>query len=110
MSSDKVTARPWMIDRRFSTAVMGGGHVVAACGGYSNNQMDPDDLHNMLEANARHIVKCVNNHERLVEALRDFKEWFSGVGLDHIPNDVYHHRGGFDVAEKARKLLDELDT
>ena len=22
-------------------------------------------------------------------------EWFIGIGLDYIPNDVYHDRGGF---------------
>lgn len=32
------------------------------------------EISDETEANAHHIVHCVNNHERLVEALRDYRE------------------------------------
>lgn len=46
------------------------------------------------EANARHIVKAVNYHERLVDALRNLEVW--------APKDM-------DAAEQARAILQELE-
>lgn len=70
MSKVKHTALPWEVDERFKTLVKGApGYSVATTGGYSNNTMDPDELNDMLEANAALIVHCVNNFERVVEAL-----------------------------------------
>lgn len=87
------TKTPWSVDKRAKTLVNGAtGHSVATTGGYSNNTMDPDKLHGMLEANARHIVHCVNNHERLVEALREC-----------VSNP-------YSVSRKARAVLAELQA
>lgn len=48
----------------------------------------------VAEANAKHIVHCVNNHQRLVQALRDC------VSGECDLNDIHN----------ARALLAELDA
>lgn len=58
-------------------------------------------------ANARHIVRCVNSHDRLVEALREVTE-----NLEHarfmVP-DTEVSSMLFDSAREARALLKELE-
>lgn len=55
-----------------------------------------DPIFEADEANARHIVKCVNNHDRLVEALDGLLDMWDGAPIDEW--------------EKARALLAELDA
>lgn len=43
----------------------------------------------------------------LARAAAEFEEWFTAVALDHIPNGVYHQRGGFALVQKLRDLLEE---
>lgn len=57
------------------------------------------------EANARLIIKAVNNHERLLECLR---------GLLEIENDVCEHNGDYlgnlsEICETARALIAEIE-
>ena len=67
----------------------------------------PDMGIEKAEANARHIVKAVNYHERLREALRDMLD-------EHPRNGVYHDctDNGFSECEYcgALALLAELDN
>jgi hypothetical protein len=41
----------------------------------------------------------------LETALEDVEEWVSGVAQDHVPNEVFHRSGGFDIMERARAAL-----
>lgn len=107
MSRIKHTALPWEVDERFKTLVKGApGYSVATTGGYSNNTMDPDELNDMLEANARHIVHCVNNYDRLREALSLLTYAVSVQG-----DNRHESRKAVVVArDNARALLAELDN
>jgi hypothetical protein len=69
------------------------------------------------EANAAHIVRCVNAHDRLVAALRDataYVELFTGDGVREQPSaDVRFPNGDFDaekIAANARAVLAEIDS
>lgn len=60
--------------------------------------MDEFDFRDQWKANARHIVHCVNNHERLVEALRNLVDY----------SECKNHYGVL-YEEQARTLLTELE-
>ena len=65
------TPTPWEV---FSTDnIKGpGGNIVAECTGYSVKAKDPaQKAQGGREANAEHIVRCVNAHDGLVGLLRD---------------------------------------
>lgn len=93
--TDKVTPRPWHVSDApwigLKFGVMYQGSVVAEC-----REITPD----ADKANARHIVKCVNNHERLVEALRDMVDTFT-PGCNEYEWAIF---------ENARQLLTELEN
>ena len=58
------------------------------------------------EANAKHIVKCVNTHDELVSALKEMTETFSGVGdKAHWPSD---HITRTSIA-RARVAIDNAE-
>lgn len=57
------------------------------------------------EANARHIVKCVNYHDRLVEALRDMVNSYDLVELAECEPPAMTEAMG-----NAEALLAQLDT
>lgn len=91
--TDQVTPRPWIVGRtiKYNQYVEidshedGGntllGHKSWQGLAFVNGCYDePEKGIRQAEINARHIVKCVNNHERLVEALRALlnKEVLSG--------------------------------
>lgn len=44
--------------------------------------------------------------ERLQAALSDLVEWVSGHALDHVPDDVYHKTGGYEILQAARSLTE----
>ena len=76
MSDVKASPRPWKIkyemnvvaDRDGGRGIVCSNATVAACGGFSSNMKNTTDEN---RANARLIVRAVNSHERLVEALRE---------------------------------------
>jgi len=68
---DKVTPRPWEVDSRASTRIVGPGERgVASAGGFYTNTIDSDELAKQNDSNAAYIVHCVNAHDTLVEALK----------------------------------------
>ena len=99
--TDKHTPTPWLV-------VPGRGFIYALDeNGVNRFQAFIDGAHcpeSELVANARHIVKCVNYHDRLAEALRECQEYFYGEP----------HRGKFayldNLADKVDFLLEQLDT
>ena len=70
--SDKATARPWTLGTDY---IDGEDEMVCDTRGGSERVGGFLPSH----ANARHIVKCVNNHERLVEALWELELACSNV-------------------------------
>lgn len=100
------TREPWSIREEIDgrnagwmTWIMGGDKGVAVC----NNQARAATFRaskNESEANARHIVRCVNYHEWLVEALRAV-DWEKAASWGIVDmND----------ADKARTLLAKLQA
>ncbi len=68
MSDEQATPRPWAIDARTDTSIRSAERGVCTTGGpYSTLE---DDSHAINAANARLIVRAVNSHDKLVEALR----------------------------------------
>ena len=67
MSEDKATPRPWTLAGEYMVGM--GKRPVASTDVYNSNQ---DTMRHREEnqANAQLIVRAVNNHEALVEALR----------------------------------------
>lgn len=63
MKDSVFTPGPWEVQYEFN--VMGGGHVVASCGGYSSN-VNPEAIHQENVANARLIAAA----PELLDALR----------------------------------------
>lgn len=45
----------------------------------------------------------------LGKAAQRFMEWFNGIGLDHIPNQIYHDRGGYQLAEALTAAIEEAE-
>jgi len=71
----------------------------------------PDNGIEKAEANARHIVKAVNYHERLVEALREVTAvlaWVAHGECRAIQDDPIMPSA--QAQEVARALLAELDN
>jgi hypothetical protein len=62
------------------------------------------------QANAEHVVKCVNHYDALVAALRDLLFSFNAF-REEYPNDIFNEpdTSGFVHAEKAAALLAELE-
>ena len=63
--STHFTPGPWKRHDRAELTIIGAGCCVATCGGYSDNQRDPDELHGEQLANARLIAAAPD----LLEAL-----------------------------------------
>ncbi len=81
--NDKVNPRPWYANEHAVYMGADGGFSLRCC---------PNP-----EANARHIVKCVNLHDELVEALDAI------VCADSPENEKA-------MIEKARQLLAKIDA
>lgn len=86
MTNNTATPRPWAITERHATQnvrdpmfwekdVIKGGIRVAKCAGFGKNE---------AEANAQLIVKAVNSHEKLVEALK-IAEWMITTNQEYRP-------------------------
>lgn len=58
----------------------------------------------LTEADARHIVHCVNNHERLAEALRSLISAIDNIGGEHCEGLIVAEK----KAAKAEALLAQL--
>lgn len=102
------TPTPWVYDRMgkntVSTTNISGesGRFVCATGGHSDNRL-PDHGLSENEANAAHIVKCVNAHDKLVEALRDVLTAYDSWGG--------YNDDGFDddLISRARAALEGIE-
>lgn len=105
--TDKVTPRPW----RFSKAHM----MVESIGKNAGKEdiicdVDGSQFDALVtEANARHIVKCVNNNERLVEVLRLAMDFIDKHPAD--PDITSEQADAWMRLQLAgpRELLTELD-
>ena len=123
MSEVKHTPGPWTTRKEidgmhadWETWICSGMTGVAVC----NNQTRRSTFkasREEAEANARHIVKCVNNHDRLVEALREVTgELHDEINAKYSEQDLRYPRmqramsADMDSIVKARALLAELDA
>jgi hypothetical protein len=71
------TPTPWLISRRSSTAIeTGQGMLIASTGGYSDTGRDSEDIHDEQTANAALIVRAVNSHAELLEALETLVRFY----------------------------------
>ncbi len=72
---DKVSPRPWVTDDSNveMVAILKNGiyHYIGACGADTTNYVDTM-RQDESETNAAHIVHCVNMHDELVQALKDY--------------------------------------
>ena len=120
--TDQVTPRPWVVGRTIkrnqyveidsmedgSNTLL--GHKSWQGLAFVNGCYDePEKGIRQAEINAHHIVKCVNNHERLAEALRECTEL-----LDEYHDHIWHESGcgknpGCTDAEPFKELLSELE-
>jgi len=111
------TREPWSIREEIDgrnagwmTWIMGGDKGVAVC----NNQARAATFRaskNESEANARHIVHCVNYHDRLREALREVTAilaWVAHGECRAIQDDPIMPSA--QAQEVARALLAELNN
>ena len=87
------TPGPWKLHHQASTAVVGSkGFVVAACGGYQNNNLNPDELATELQANARLIAAAPD----LLAALEECITWIATCDASYT---------GGSTEEKARAAI-----
>ena len=96
MSDVEASPRPWKIryemnvvaDRDGGRGIVCSNATVAACGGFSSNMKNTTDEN---RANACLIVRAVNSHERLVEALRYaiglLDKYADDWGYESVPGD-----------------------
>ena len=66
------TKTPWAIDPKADMHIVAAGRGVASTGGPGNNH-EEDGGYGENRANAQHIVRCVNSHDALVEALETLR-------------------------------------
>lgn len=95
---------PWItVDRSMTDLFTKDGYHICSTGGYSDNFSDDGGLYRNI-ANAAFIVRAVNSHDTLVEALKDAMSALSYVRACH--GDLYGV--GFDrVGERSIKALRE---
>mgnify|MGYP001041859683 CR=1 FL=1 len=105
--TDKVTPRPW--------ASGCDDKAVDVCGPDGGQILRFKNPGKTEIANARHIVKCVNNHERLVEALRqcavELEEEVTAryKGTLDYPSQRRKYEADMSTVRDARALLNELE-
>lgn len=105
--AEAATAGPWEISRMSATAVQGSkGFVVAACGGYSDNRANPDELSKELHGNAAHIAAfnpsvAIELIKRLQEAEKKATWWD-----EYLPWMRNLNKKPFNLA----KLIDQIDA
>ena len=58
--------------------------------------------------NAKFIVRAVNNHQRLVEALRELSGRVLSVVHPYSSEDTERYREELELVEQARTLITEL--
>ena len=119
------TPIPWEVTASLQTSENHRGWRIDG-GGWAIGQVFPHTENGspMQEANAAFIVKAVNNHEELVEALRKLaigRHMHSGIGItdgyscancDLVLHSDVHYRGGEDAQTDlatARALLAKLE-
>lgn len=73
------TDTPWMIKKNQDIE----GYYIE-----NNNRAIADLNFGNDEANALHIVKCVNNHDKLVESLKECQDFFE-ILTKGFGNEVY---------------------
>lgn len=81
------------------------GDVVHSCNGQvfvTGFALSCGPRNKEAEANARHIVHCVNNHERLVEAVKELIESSCFMRDEYSDMD--------DAVDSARTLLAQLEA
>ncbi len=95
----KATATPWTI--RHQTTVCGPEHrLVASCGGRQSSAKDetPENI-----ANARLIVRAVNEREELLKALKAIREFM-------IPGMNWTDETGQELIRLADAAITEAET
>lgn len=115
MSEVKHTPGPWKVDQYL------GSRDWIICKDAGNRGQGIDIARTVAatgkeKANAQHIVKCVNNHDRLVEALREVTgELHDEINAKYSEQDLQYPRmqramsRDMDSIVKARALLAELE-
>jgi len=79
------TKTPWAVYSEFNIRQVGTNRGVASCGGYTiSGEADSDKVFNENIANARFIVRAVNNHDKLVAALKSVLSIVDSPGKSRI--------------------------
>ena len=97
MADSEATARPWTISPYEKTLIQGDGiHQVASTIAYTSRERDA--------ANAELIVAAVNQHDGLLDLLREFVDYFD----PKLENSGWYYEQN-EIMERARKVLKEVD-
>ncbi len=94
---DKLKPLPWYIGELKAVIFSADNHLVANC----------ETLKNAADkANAAYIVKCVNSHQALVDALRFYAGRRKGESQAELVNNFFKYtKDGGKTAEAALALL-----
>lgn len=81
--------------------ILAGEFVIAEVYGQNHGQWrdSPDDGESEFQANAEHIVKCVNSHDALVDKARE---------LANVAQDTTKDIIGFAGAERLDRAIDDI--
>jgi len=101
MNEDKATPRPWTLAGEYMVSM--GKRPIASTDVYNSNQ---DTMRHREEnqANAQLIVRAVNNHEALVEALRKITERYKPIGATREETLTEIRNIARDALKKAGEL------
>ena len=94
MKKDLTVARPWKVRLGINESFIDGKDIV--CLAVVNYLMDTNEA----KANAKLIVKAVNNFDALLEACKEAKEVLLKVYKDDKGVDIFHALGLLDNAIK----------
>ena len=87
----KHTPTPWRVIKN--------GRIVWHKGGDIGEIVVRSGNYDEAQANAEHIVKCVNSHDALIEALKGLVDWVM-FNTDAIPYDLTRARQALEQAEE----------
>jgi hypothetical protein len=94
MNKSHHTPTPWLVDEPWQIWAESIGEYVAITDVEGDGRTP-------YAANAEYIVRCVNSHDDLVEALQDLYEWLDSTQLGELP------RASLSKAKAALKKASE---
>lgn len=99
------TPRPWTVFRCGFCQQDNGEKYACGFNGSSLDASMDECHHTLLHADAKLIVKCVNAHDELVEALKQAKEVLSNHFFYHDEEDEYNNDDVIEAHNKCEQAL-----